>query len=124
MIIVDANIWIDHFRLADPHLLEIGEEGSLRMHPYTVGELALGNFAHHSKIITQLQKLPAAQVTSHANVMHFMISRGLSGTGIGYVDCHLLASAVLMQATVWTRDKRLAAQANRLRIDYTAAGET
>ena len=118
MIIVDANIWIDHFRLADPHLAELAAERHLRMHPYTIGELALGNFADHAKIVAQLEKLPPANVASHPNLMRFMVAHELSGTGIGYVDCHLLASALLMSGRVWTRDKRLANQASRLGINY------
>lgn len=119
MIVIDANIWIDHFRLSDPHLAELAADRRLRMHPYMIGELALGNFANHAKIIAQLEKLPAANVVSHANLMQFMAVRTLSGTGIGYVDCHLLASTLLMGCKVWTRDKRLANQATRLQINYT-----
>lgn len=118
MIVVDANIWIDHFRLTDPHLAELAADRRLRMHPYTIGELALGNFANHARIIAQLEKLPAASIASHASLMPFIAARALSGTGIGYVDCHLLASALLMGARVWTRDRRLAEQAARLRINY------
>lgn len=37
--------------------------------------------------------------------------------GIGYVDAHLLAATMLTaDATLWTRDKRLAAVAVRLRL--------
>lgn len=118
MIVVDANIWIDHFRLVDPHLAELAADRRLRMHPYTIGELALGNFANHARIIAQLEKLPAANVASHASLMQFIAVRALSGTGIGYVDCHLLASALLMGGKVWTRDRRLANQAARLQINY------
>ncbi|HMO55382.1 MAG TPA: hypothetical protein PJ994_12820 [Tepidiformaceae bacterium] len=34
-------------------------------------------------------------------------SRRLAGKGIGYLDAHLLASALLSRATVLTEDRRL-----------------
>ncbi len=43
---------------------------------------------------------------------------GLAGTGIGYVDAHLLVSARLADATLLTRDSKLLAQAERLDLAY------
>jgi predicted nucleic acid-binding protein len=41
----------------------------------------------------------------------------LMGKGIGYIDAHLLASVTLTNgAQLWTRDKRLAAVAAKLKI--------
>jgi hypothetical protein len=43
------------------------------------------------------------------------------GRGVGYVDVHLLASAVLTaSATIWTRDKRLAGLADDLGRAFSA----
>jgi hypothetical protein len=36
------------------------------------------------------------------------------GRGLGYVDVHLLASAALGDARLWTIDRRLAGAAKRL----------
>jgi predicted nucleic acid-binding protein len=42
---------------------------------------------------------------------------GVFGQGIGYVDAHLLAAARLSPDTkLWSRDKRLAAAAERLGV--------
>jgi hypothetical protein len=40
------------------------------------------------------------------------------GKGLGYVDAHLIASAVLTGVPVWTLDKKLAQVAETLRIKY------
>ena len=40
------------------------------------------------------------------------------GRGIGYVDIHLLASAQLAGARLWTRDKRLFVVANEMGMAY------
>jgi hypothetical protein len=47
-----------------------------------------------------------------------LISRAeLAGSGIGYVDAHLVASTLLMPGSrLWTRDKKLRAVAERLSI--------
>ena len=46
-------------------------------------------------------------------------ARELHGTGIGYVDAHLLAATFLdSDGKLWTRDKRLQAQAERLGVAY------
>ena len=47
----------------------------------------------------------------------FIERHALFGTGIGYVDAHLLMSTFLTpEATLWTRDKRLRAVAERLGV--------
>ena len=43
---------------------------------------------------------------------------GRDGVGIGYVDAHLLASARLGGAMLWTRDKRLHATAAELGLAH------
>jgi hypothetical protein len=37
--------------------------------------------------------------------------RGLAGSGIGWVDAHLLASALLSHAPLWSLDRKLASAA-------------
>jgi hypothetical protein len=41
-------------------------------------------------------------------------TRRLAGRGIGWIDAHLLASAVVGRAAFWTLDRRLAAIAKEL----------
>lgn len=51
----------------------------------------------------------------------FADRHSLGGTGIGFVDANLLATAAAADAVLWTRDKRLAAQAGRLGLAYRPA---
>jgi predicted nucleic acid-binding protein len=50
--------------------------------------------------------------------MRFVELNRLYGAGIGIVDVHLLASALLADATLWTDDKRLKKAAQDLSVAY------
>ena len=108
MILVDTSVWVDHLRLSEPGLIELLERSAVAMHPFVVGEIACGSLRDRSSILELLQDLPAAVVAESAEVLHFIERHALHGKGIGYVDVHLLASAVLTGgARLWTRDLKL-----------------
>ncbi len=76
-------------------------------HPFVVGELACGNLKNRQTVIELLQALPPVKSALDHEVMHFIESKGLMGKGIGYIDAHLCASALISGVKLWTRDKRL-----------------
>jgi predicted nucleic acid-binding protein len=51
-------------------------------------------------------------------VIEFVRHRKLNGRGIGWVDVHLLASALVSRVRLWTADSRLDAVAAELRVAY------
>ena len=53
--------------------------------------------------------------------MNFIEEHGLMGQGLGLIDVHLLASARLSDASLWTMDLTLARTASRLGIVYSPA---
>jgi len=118
MILVDTSVWIDHLRRGTPALAAALEEGSVLMHPFVLGELACGNLKNRDEVLRLLGDLPAAPSVTAPEVLHFIEARHLMGRGIGYVDVHLLASALLSGTALWTRDKRLATVATDLGIAF------
>ena len=116
MILVDASIWIDHFRRGSDRLSALLEGGEVLGHPFVIGELACGSLRRRREIISLLEALPQAVSADHDEVVRFVEARQLMGRGLGYVDVHLLASAMLHGALIWTADKRLLEQAKRLHI--------
>lgn len=117
MIIVDTNVWIDHFHRPDPTLSVLLGELRSRIHPYVLGEIALGALRDRGKTLGALSDLPRAELALHEEVLRLIADRGLHGLGIGYVDAHLLASALLTPGSrLWTHDKRLAAAAERMDV--------
>ncbi len=117
MILVDTSIWVDHFRAGDEMLTGLLLNQQVLVHPFVVGELALGGLPPGSGILALLQSLPEATIATPNEVLNFITGNRLAGRGIGYVDAHLLASARLTaDTTLWTRDRRLGAVAERVRL--------
>jgi predicted nucleic acid-binding protein len=115
MILVDTSIWVDYIRAGDANLSELLRRASVLIHPFVIGELAVGNLRNREINLHELQRLPLTAIATDSEVLRFIDQHRLYGLGIGYVDCHLLAGVMLTPtATFWTRDKRLFAVADRL----------
>ena len=119
MILVDTSVWIDHLRADDPGLRELLEAGDVVVHPFVVGEIALGALRRRGAVLANLKDLPRSVVAEDDEVMALIERESLFGHGIGWVDAHLLAAARLTAETLlWTRDVRLAAVARRLSLGW------
>jgi len=116
MILVDTSIWADHFGRRNADLDSLIRREILLCHEFVTAEIALGNLADPEGTLWMLEALPQARVASHTELMCFIRSAGLSGSGIGFVDAHLLAACRLSDAQLWTRDKRLRIQADALGV--------
>ena len=119
MVLVDTNIWINHFRKKDADLVAFLNVGSVVCHPFIIGELAAGNLTNRIEILNLFQSLPSTPVVEPSEYLEFVDSRKLMGKGLGFVDIHILASAILSGVPLWTSDKRLAKAAEDLGIAYT-----
>ncbi len=117
MILVDTSVWVEHLRRGDEGLADLLGKGLVLVHPFVIGELALGNLTQRQTILAALADLPQSPVASHDEVLHFIERTVLYGRGIGYVDAHLLAAVRLHgSAALWTRDKRLRESAAALEV--------
>jgi predicted nucleic acid-binding protein len=117
VILVDSSIWVDHLKLGNPALIRLLERGRVVIHAFVVGELTLGGLRPQSPAALLLQDLPPAILASHEEVMYCIHAYKLKGSGIGYVDAHLLASTLLGKYTgLWTRDRSLGLVAERLGV--------
>jgi len=115
VVLVDTAVWIDHLRFGDARLAELLMAGEVLAHPYVVGEVALGNLRNRDDVLGLMDSLPMAALATDAEVRVFIDSNRLMGSGIGYIDAHLLAStAIMAPARLWTSDRRLDAVARRL----------
>lgn len=114
MILIDTSVWVDHLRQGEPLLVQALMQTQAATHPFVVGELACGNLKNRQTLIELLQALPPVKSAMDHEVMNFIESKNLMGKGIGYIDAHLCASALISGFKLWTRDKRLLSVAQSL----------
>lgn len=107
MVLVDTSVWVAHLRAGNIGLDTLLNDGHVVCHPFIFGELACSNLINRAEILSLLQALPMATYVEHEEVMRFIENYRLIGKGLGYIDMHLLASALLTNISIWTLDKRL-----------------
>jgi len=118
MVLVDTSVWVSHLRDGNAELANLLNDGRVLCHPLIVGELACGNLKDRAVILSFLQLLPMSIEAEHDEVLSFIENNRLMGKGMGYVDVHLITSAVLTGVPVWTLDKKLAQATDSLYIKY------
>ena len=114
--LVDTSVWVDHLRHSDPTLSSLLSRGEVECHPFVIGELALGTLRRRSEILTLLHRLPQLRLVGDTEVLTFVDTHRLMGSGIGWIDAHLLASTAIDRTLLWTRDRRLSTVAGALNL--------
>lgn len=107
MILVDTSVWVEHLRSGAIGLEELLNAGQVACHPFIIGELACGNLKNRADILSLLYDLPMVTRADDDEVFQFIEGHKLMGKGLGYIDIHLLMSAMLTGIPLWTIDKRL-----------------
>ena len=108
LILVDSSVWANHFRIGDALLEECLTGKRVRMHPFVVGELAMGNLPRRQRTLKELQTMHRIGAASDAEVLRLVEMDGHHGAGLSWIDMHLLAAVVLREdVDLWTRDRRL-----------------
>ena len=83
------------------------------------GELLIGDVRGGRRhLIDAYSQMHQAVTVPHEEVVEFVRMRRLDGRGVGWVDIHILASALVAGFQLWTADPRFAALATELRIAY------
>lgn len=116
MVLVDTSVWIDHLAKGEPRLADLLESEQVATHPFVIGELACGRITRREEVLSCLAALPRATEASSAEVLHLLEKRRLPGKGLGWIDVHLLTSALIDGLGFWTRDRRLADAARGLGV--------
>ena len=118
MVLADTSIWVTHLRQGSRQLEKLLMDAEVMCHPFIIGELACGNLKNRNGIISLLQSLPMAQTIEFDEFLSFVDQNHLMGKGVGFVDVHLLASALLSGVQLWTADKRLESAADQLGLTF------
>jgi predicted nucleic acid-binding protein len=118
MVLVDTSVWVSHLRHENKDFQQLLLDGEVVCHPFIVGELACGNLKNRREILTYLQSLPMTILAEDEEVLRFIEANQLMGKGLGYIDVHLIASALLTNVLVWTLDKTLDKFIEKIGINY------
>jgi len=93
------------------------------VHSMVIGELVCGNLRDRPRNLAVLQALPRISELSNDVVIATIEQLKLMGRGIGFVDAHLVLSAVERKDTrFWTRDRRLHQIAGELGVAFVEGG--
>ena len=120
MILADTSLWVGHLRSSSGELASALTSGQVLGHPHVTGEIACGNLRDRAIILRLLRDLPQAVLATEEEALECIEMTRLHGRGLGWTDVHLLASALLTPARLWTLDAALAREARRCGVE----GET
>lgn len=118
MVLADISIWVAHLRTGNIGLETLLNNSRVVCHPFIIGELACGNLRNRKEILSLLQALPMATQTDPEEAIKFIDNHQLMGKGLGYIDIHLLASAIMTHSSLWTLDVRLKDISSLLGVKY------
>jgi hypothetical protein len=120
-VLVDTSVWIRFLGNRAPYATELDRllsRDEVSGHEFVYGELLIGDMGGRAQLLASYEQMHQAPFVPHRDVAAFVRDRGLHGRGIGWVDAHLLASALVGRLTLWTADPRLAVLASELGIVY------
>jgi len=121
MVLVDTSVWIRFLTNREPYaagLDRLLERDEAAGHDLVYGELLMGDAGGRRQLLDSYDLIQRVPPVGHAEVATFVRSRNLHGKGIGWIDAHLLASAVVADTNLWTADEHLARLAAELGIAY------
>jgi predicted nucleic acid-binding protein len=118
-VIVDTSVWRKYLAgvASTRGLGQLLDDDAVLLHPFVLGELTLGGLSDREASL--FRRLPEVPVADHAEIIAFVVERRLTRKGIGWVDAHLLASALIADARLWSADRALASAARSLGIAFS-----
>src|SRR6266550_9625146 len=123
MVLVDTSVWIRFLTGREPYATELDsllERDEVAGHELVYGELLIGDRGGRRKLLASYERMHQADMVPHRDVVAFVRDRDLHGRGVGWIDVHLLACALVGRLQLWTADPRFSAVANELGVAYRA----
>jgi predicted nucleic acid-binding protein len=114
-------VWIRFLTGTEPFATGLDEllaRDDVAGHEVVFGELLIGDRGGRVKLLAAYSQMYQAPIVPHGDVVEFVRSRKLHGRGVGWVDVHVLASAVVGNLQLWTADPRFATIAAELQVAH------
>jgi predicted nucleic acid-binding protein len=121
MVLVDTSVWIRSLAGRAPYMAEMDRllgRDEVAGHELIYGELLIVDRGGRNKLLAAYERIHRASIVPHLEVVAFVRDRALYGRGVGWIDVHLLASAIVGRLQLWTVDLRLSAVARELGVAY------
>ncbi len=121
IVLVDTSVWIHFLANRLPYATELQgllDREEVSGHDLVYGELLTGDKGGRRQWLADYELMHQAPVVPHGEVVAFVRERRLHGRGVGWIDAHLLASALVGRLKLWTADPRLASVAKELHVAY------
>ena len=121
IVLVDTSVWIRALSNREPcktQLDRLLSDHRVLGHELVYGEILIGDNGGRQATLNQYGDLAFLQPQPNKAVVELVRSARLHGRGIGWIDAHLLAAAVVFQVSLWSADARLAAVADELGVGY------
>lgn len=121
MVLVDTSVWIRFLANRPPYAAELDRLlglGEVTGHELVYGELLIGDRGGRRKLLSAYERMRQAAMVPHRDVVTFVRDRDLHGRGVGWIDVHLLASAIVGRLQLWTAGPRFSAVANEFGVAY------
>src|ERR1700681_5103740 len=98
MVLVDTSVWIRSLANRAPFVDELArllDLDEVAGHDLIYGELLIGDRGGRKNLLADYKRMFQASVVAHPEVVTFVEHRHLHGRGVGWIDVHLLASAMV-----------------------------
>lgn len=121
MVLVDTSVWVRFFHGREPYARELSRllnNNEVAAHEMIYGELMIGDPGGGRALLRAFQQVRYLKTIPHRLVIALVQDRALHGRGAGWVDVHLIASALAESVPFWTADLPLQELAEHLRIGY------
>lgn len=121
MVLVDTSVWIRFLTGTEPYasgLDRLLHDDEVLGHDFVYGELLIGDRGARTKLLVSYKAIRQASTVAGPEVVDFVRHRKINGRGIGWIDAHLLASAIVAHSSLWTADRSLAAVAEDIGVGY------
>jgi predicted nucleic acid-binding protein len=121
MVLVDTSVWIRYLSGRGPYANALDDllgRGEVSGHDFIYGELLMGDPSGRRALLADFPEMHRAPMVPHTEIAAFVRQRRLHGRGVGWIDAHLLASALVGRLEFWTADTRLAAVARECGISF------
>ena len=121
MVLVDTSVWIHALANRAPYTEELARLLGLEEvagHELVYGEILIGDRGGRKELLAAYELMEQARTVPHNEAVAFVRDRDLHGRGVGWIDVHVLASAIVERAPLWTADPRLQSVAKELGAAY------